>query len=128
MIPGLCQGQHRVGNGRRPGSRGQRSRSSLQRSHPFFQHFLGGIRQSPVNIPALLQFKTIRRLLAVVKHIGRSLVNRNRPGSRGRIRLSLPRVKLQCLEVICPVIVSVAVHLSLPFLCSRQCQRMISGL
>ena len=62
------------------------------------------------------------------KHIGRSLVNRNRPGSRGRIRLSLPRVKLQCLEVICPVIVSVAVHLSLPFLCSRQCQRMISGL
>ena len=74
-----CQRLHSISHRRRAGGQSQRRTAAFQSCQPFFQHILGGIGQTSVNVAGVFQTEAVRRVLTVVEYIGSGLVNRHRP-------------------------------------------------
>ena len=100
MSPVRSQRLNGVSDGRRTGSEGKRGASAFQRRDSLFQNVLGGIRQATVNVACIRQSKAVSRMLAVPKHIGSGLINRDGARVGRRIRLLLSHVKLQSLKFV----------------------------
>ena len=98
MIPCPCQVLEGIGQGRCPGSRGQGRHAAFQLRHSLFKYIQGRIGQPAVDIACIAEVKAGLCMAAVIKHVGRCLVNRNRPGAGGRIRMFLSCMKLCCLK------------------------------
>ena len=77
---------YRIGHCRRPGRRGDRSRSSFQGSHTFLEDLHSRIGQTGINIAFFPEGEPIRRMFRIMKNVGRGLVDRHRPGVCRRVR------------------------------------------
>ena len=95
-----CQRLNSIGNGCRTGSYCQSSGSAFQSREALLKHFLGGIGQTAVDIAGIGKTEAVRRVLAVVEHIGCGLVNRYRAGICCRIGLFLSNVQLQGFKFV----------------------------
>ena len=82
---------HEVGDGQKlrrlARGGGHRSHTALQRRHPLFKDIGGGVHQAGVDVPEFLQPKKIGAVLGVIEDVGGGLINRNRTGIGGGIRL-----------------------------------------
>ena len=82
---------HEVGDGQKlrrlPRGGGHSSHATLQRRHPLFKDIGGGVHQAGVDVPEFLQPKEIGAVLGVIEDVGGGLINRNRTGIGGGIRL-----------------------------------------
>ena len=111
VLPLVRERLHRVGDCRRAGRHRQRRRAALKSREAALQDVLRRVRQTPVDVARVAKTEAIRRMLEVVEHIGRGLVNRHRAGIRRRIGLFLSHMKLQCLKFVLPIFFC---HFSLP--------------
>ena len=95
VAPILGERFYRVRDRSSPRSQSQSRPSSFQCRHTLFQDLLCGICKAAIDISCVLQIETRCRVGAVLKHIGRRSVYRNRPRVRRRIRNLLTHMKLQ---------------------------------
>ena len=102
------KGLDRIGNGCRTGSDREGSSSAFKSREALLQHLLGGIGQSAVDIAGIGEAEAVRRMFAVVEHIGSGLVDRYGARISGRISLFLSNVQLQGFK-------SVLAHFISPF-------------
>ena len=100
VLPLVGEGLHRVRHRRRAGRQRQRRRAALQRREATLQNVLRRVRQTTVNVARVAQTETIRRVLEIVEHIRRRLVNRHRARVRNRVRLLLSNVELKRLKFV----------------------------
>ena len=94
------QGLNCIGNGRRAGSYCQGSGAAFKSSETLLEHLLGGIGQTAVDVAGIGESEAVRRVFAVVEHIGSGLVDRNGAGIGCRIGLFLSNVQLQGLKLV----------------------------
>ena len=94
------QGLDRIGNGRRAGSYCQGSGAAFKSSETLLEHLLGGIGQTAVDVAGIGESEAVRRVFAVVEHIGSGLVDRNGAGIGCRIGLFLSNVQLQGFKFV----------------------------
>ncbi len=94
MISCKRQILNRISYRRCSGCDRQSSYTTLQLCHPLFKNILCRIRESAINISRICQVKTSLRMIAVMKHIRRCLIDRHCPRIRRRIRLFLPCMQL----------------------------------
>ena len=94
VVTGLGQGLNGVADGGRAGSRGQSGYAALKRRNALFQHVLGGVGQTTINITCVRQAEPGGGVGGVVEHIGSGLVDGHRAGIGGGIGLLLTDVKL----------------------------------
>lgn len=98
--PIQCQGLNRIGNSGCAGGQRQGGYTALQGRDPLLQHILGGVCQSAIDVSAFLQVKPGRGMGAVLKHIRRSGINRDRPGVRRRVGSLLSHMQLERLKSV----------------------------
>ena len=97
-MPALAhQGGDRQHQGRVPAGGGNRTDPALKSRHPLFQHRGGRVRDPGIDVTRALQIEQGCRVLGIRKHIGGGLVDRDRPGAGGRVRL-LARMQCQGVE------------------------------
>ena len=96
----LTQRFQHVGNSRRAGGQRQRRHAAFQSSHPFFQHVLGGIGETAVNVAGVRQPEAGGGVGAVVEHVRGGGVNGNGAGIGSRVSLLLADVELQSFKFI----------------------------
>ena len=89
-----------IGNGCRTGSYCQSSGSAFQSREALLKHFLSGIGQTAVDIAGIGEAEAVRRMFAVVEHIGSGLVDRYGAGICCRIGLFLSNVQLQGFKFV----------------------------
>ena len=94
VFPCLGQGLDGVGDRRRAGSQRQNCHTALQGRETLFQHILGRVGQTSVDIPSIRQSEAGSGMSGVPEHIGSSLVNWHRPGVGGGVRLFLAHMEL----------------------------------
>ena len=82
---------------RLPGRGQQRADAALQRREPLLDHVGGRVHDPGVDVAELLQGEEVRGVVGVVEDVRRGLVDRQRPGSGGGVRL-LAGVDLTGLE------------------------------
>ena len=75
-----------------------RADAAFKRGDPLLQDGVGGVGQARIDIADFLQVKERRRVVGIAKDIGRGLVNRRLPRTRGRVRvgtgMDLQRVEM----------------------------------
>ena len=96
----LTQRFQHVGNGRRAGGQRQRRHAAFQSSHPFFQHVLGGIGETAVNVAGVRQPEAGGGVGTVMEHVRGGGVNGNGPGVGSGVGLLLADVELQGFKFI----------------------------
>ena len=73
----LGQSLNHISDGCSTGCQGQSGHAAFQSSDSLFQHILGGIGQTTVNVPCVCQTKSCCRMGAVMEYIRGSCVNRD---------------------------------------------------
>ena len=96
----LTQRFQHVGNGRRAGGQRQRRHAAFQSSHPFFQHVLGGVGETAVNVAGVRQPEAGGGVGTVMEHVRGGGVNGNGPGVGSGVGLLLADVELQSFKFI----------------------------
>ncbi len=92
--------QQRERDGRLPRGDAQRGRSALDRGDALLEHVRRGVHQPRVDVTELLQREQVRGMLGALEHVGRGLVDRDRPRAGRRVGL-LPRVQGQGVDSRC---------------------------
>ena len=93
-------GQTSVGDGRRAGGQGQGRHAALQGRDALFQHVLGGVGQTAVDVAGVRQAEPGGGVGGVAEHVGSGLVDGDGAGIGGGIGPLLTDVKLQGLKFI----------------------------
>ena len=90
----LTQSFQHVGDGSSAGGQRQRCHAAFQSGHPLFQHVLGGVGETAVNIADVRQPEAGGGVGAVVEHVRGGGVNGNGAGIGSGIGLLLADVEL----------------------------------
>jgi hypothetical protein len=94
VLAGAGEVEEGVGDGGGPRGDRQGRDAALEGCHALFQHLLGRVGETAVDVPGVGQVETARRLRRILEHEGCGLVNRHRPRPGRRIRLLLPDMHL----------------------------------
>ena len=86
LVAGLEQGVEHQELGRMAGGHRESGGAAFQRRHALFQHGAGRVADSGIDVAEGLQAEQGGRMIHVVEHEGRGLVDRGRPCSRRGIR------------------------------------------
>ena len=100
MVAGLGDVAHRVFHGGRAGRDGQARGAAFEGRDAVFEHALGGVGQTAVDVAGVCQTEAVRSVLAVAEHIGSGLVNGHCAGIGRGIGLLLANVQLKGLKFI----------------------------
>ena len=95
MAAVLGQGLDGVADSGSTGSNSQASHAAFQGSDALFQHILGGVGQTAVNVAGIGQAKAGSCVGRVVKYVRSGLINGNGAGAGSRIGLFLANMKLK---------------------------------
>ena len=98
MVAGLGDVAHRVFHGGRAGRDGQARGAAFEGRDAVFEHALGGVGQTAVDVTGVGKTKAIGGVLGVAEHIARGLVDRHGAGVGCGIGALLANVKLQGIE------------------------------
>ncbi|MGY4500494.1 hypothetical protein ACVWYH_004425 [Bradyrhizobium sp. GM24.11] len=74
-----------------------RTDTAFQRREPLFQHAGGGVGDARIDVAGALQVEQRRRMIGILEHVGRGLIDRHRAGAGRGIRM-LARMQAQGLE------------------------------
>ena len=80
-------GEDGVADGRLPRRQRQRADAALQRRDALLEHVGGRVHDAGVDVAELLQREQVGGMIRIVEDVRRRLVDRHRPGPRGRIGL-----------------------------------------
>ena len=82
---------------RLPRRRRHRADAAFEGRDSFFKNGDCGIRYPRIDVPGPFQIEQGRRVIGILEHIGRRLINRRRPRTGNRVRL-LARMKAERIE------------------------------
>ncbi len=100
VIAALGDVAHRVFHGRGAGCDRQACGAAFKGRDAVFEHALGGVGQTTVDVAGVRQAEASLGVVEVVEHVAGGLVDRHRAGIGGRVRLLLSDMQLQGFETI----------------------------
>ena len=100
VVAGLGDVAHRVFHGGRAGRDGQARGAAFEGRDAVFEHALGGVGQTAVDVARVRQSEAGLGVVEVVEDVAGGLVDRHRAGVGGRVGLLLADVQLQGFETI----------------------------
>ena len=100
VVAGLGDVAHRVFHGGRAGRDGQARGAAFEGRDAVFEHALGGVGQTSVDVARIRQSEAGLGVVEAVEDVAGGLVDRHRAGVGGRVGLLLADVQLQGFETI----------------------------
>ena len=100
VVAGLGDVAHRVFHGGRAGRDGQARGAAFEGRDAVFEHALGGVGQTAVDVARVRQSEAGLGVVEVVEDVGGGLVDRHRAGVGGRVGLLLSDMQLQRLKTV----------------------------
>ena len=104
VVAGLGDVAHRVFHGGRAGRDGQARGAAFEGRDAVFEHALGGVGQTAVDVARVRQSEAGLGVVEVVEDVGGGLVDRHRAGVGGRVGLLLADVQLQGFKTVLLVV------------------------
>ena len=97
MIAGIEQRRDRQMHRGHAARGADRADAALQRRQPFLEHCRGRVGNARVDVPGAFQIEQRGRVIGILKHIGRGLIDRHRTGASHGVWM-LPRMQAQGFE------------------------------